>query len=83
MICGFGVILPSFFINFFHFVTFSSLISIRIDILWVQLILVFQPSFLNYAYLFYMVWRCVLGFGVILPLLFINFFHLFDFFRSS
>ena len=46
----------SFFINFFRFRRcFSGLISIRIDTLWVQLNLVFHPSFLNYAYLFYMV----------------------------
>ena len=42
--CAFGVMLPSFFINFFplFFDIFQVLISIRIDTIWVQLILHFS-----------------------------------------
>ena len=37
---------------------------------------VFQPSFLNYAYLFFMVWRCACVFGLSSHYFFIiNFFH--------
>ena len=41
IVCGFRVIVPLFFINFFHFfdLVFSSQISIGIDMLWAQLLL--------------------------------------------
>ena len=39
---------------------------------------VFHRSFSNYAYLFYMIWRCACGFGVILLLSLINFSHFFN-----
>ena len=45
--CGFRVILPLFFINFFYFfnlVFFSGLITIRIDTLWMQLLLEFSTD---------------------------------------
>ena len=44
---GFGVILPLFFINFFHFfnlVFFSGQITITIDTLWEQLLLEFSTD---------------------------------------
>ena len=67
----------SHFFNFFD--VFQVPISIRIDRYFVGAThpTVFHPSFLNYAYLFYMVWRCACGFGIILPLFFINFFHVY------
>ena len=60
------VILPLFFINFFRFfdlVFFPGLISVGIDTLLAQVLL---EIFWNYAYLFYMVWRCVCVFWVVL-----------------
>ena len=46
--CGFGIILVLFFINFFHFFDlvffFSGPISIRIDLLWAQLLLDFSTD---------------------------------------
>ena len=64
-VCGLGVILRLFFINLFHFfdLVFQGPISIGIDILLAQ----FRLELLwNYAYLFYMVWRCVCGFWIVL-----------------
>ena len=68
--CGFGVMLPLFFfINFFHF---FDLVFSRSSYYWNRYLVgatpprIFYQSFWNYAYLFYMVWRCACGFGVIL-----------------
>ena len=64
--------LLSTFFNFFD--ALLGPVNIRIDTLWVQLILQFSTYNFNYAYLFYM----VCGLGVILRLYFINLFHFFD-----
>ena len=67
---GFGVILPLFFIIFFFY--FFDLVFSRSDYYKNRYLVavtpprVFYGSFGNYAYLFYMVCRCVCRFGVIL-----------------
>ena len=84
--CGFGVILPLFFLSFFFFSLFRrsffpGQISSRIDIVGATPPRLFHRSFGSHAYLFYMVWRCACGLGVILPLSF--FFQLLALFRLS
>ena len=77
---AFRIILSSFFINFFHF--FNIVFQVWLVLEWYLVgtthPTVFHPSFLNYAYLFYMVWRCACGFGFIIRVFFINFSHFFD-----
>ena len=49
-----------------------------------QLLLEVPPIILNYAYLFYMVWKCAGGLGVIPPLIFfINFSTFLTYFFST
>ena len=74
-----------FLINIFYISDLFSprSISIRLDILWAQLLLDLLNCLFRYyaylfymiwicAYLFYMVWICACGLGVILPLSFFN-----------
>ena len=76
-ICFWGYPPIIFITIFFYF--FDTVFQIRLVSEWYLVDtahrIVFHQSFLNYAYLFYMVWKCACGFGVKLPVFFINFFH--------
>ena len=76
-----------FFINFFYF--FDIVFQVRLVLKWYLVDAthptVFDPSFLYYAYLFYMVWRRACAFGVILAVFLLFVFPLFwlSFSRSN
>ena len=78
--CGLGLSSHYFFYQFFLLYSrFDDVKCIRINTVWAQILLAFfHRSVWKYAYLFYIVWRCACGLGVILPLLFIMFFLFFE-----